>query len=276
MNMAGQEMGTDIHTSIASLLKIDTMPDNKYSFELTYDDYEVSQNLNGKEMDLKSLTKDTGSDNNKGMDFIKGITFKSLVTAAGKSEQMSGAEGLVSRLDQALGDMPEENRKKLIAGLTPILNSDMAKGMLEQCFYVFPAEKVNIGDSWKNEIIMRNMFSMVINSTYTLMEIKDSIAHIKVHADIRPGKPDVIMPGLAMAAPKGSDPSPKEGGLDLMGMKMKAAFSGTQDGMVWVNMKSGMVQKNELNQDLTGKISISILDLPMTMKVVTSYEVNAL
>ena len=84
------------------------------------------------------------------------------------------------------------------------------------------------------------------------------------------------MPGLAMAAPKGSDPSPKEGGLDLMGMKMKAAFSGTQDGMVWVNMKSGMVQKNELNQDLTGKITISILDLPMTMKVVTSYEVIAL
>jgi hypothetical protein len=170
--------------------------------------------------------------------------------------------------------MPEEAKRQVMSALAPVLSSDMAKGLLDQCFYVFPAGKVNIGESWKNEIIMQSMFSMVMKSTYTLVEIKDSVALLKVHSDITPGKTDFIMPGLAMAAPKGSDPNPQQGGMDLMGMKMMASFQGTQDGLVWINMKTGMVQKNTLNQDLKGKISISILDLPMTMKMQTGYRVD--
>ena len=244
MNMAGKDIGTDINTSIASLLKIDTLPGSKYLFELTYDDYDVKQNINGKKIDLKDIGNDSTGDFQKGMSLIKGISYKLVVASTGKAEELKSNDSLINRIDRAMADMPEQGRKQLMAAITPLVNSDMAKGMLEQCFYVFPHKKVNIGDSWDNEIVMQTVFSMVINSTYTLMEIKDSIAQIKVHADITPGKSDVVlMPGLAMTSPKGSDPAHKEPGLDLMGMKMKASFSGTQDGLIWVNMKSGMVQK---------------------------------
>ena len=277
MNLAGKEIGTDMNTSIASLLKVDTLPGDKYLFELTYDDYDMKQNIDGKNIDIKNLPSDSTGDMEKGMSLIKGISYKMEVDATGKAGELKTNDSLINRMDRAMQDMPEENRKQIMAVLTPLVNSDMAKGMLEQCFYVFPHKKVNIGDSWSNEIIMQTVFSMVINSTYTLMEIKEGIAQIKVHANVKPGKSDVVlMPGLAMSSPKGSDPKRKEDGLDLMGMKMKASFSGTQDGLIWVNMKNGMVQKNTLNQDLTGKISISIIDLPMTMKMVTGYEVQPL
>jgi len=274
MSLGGKELGTDIHSAITSLLQVDSLPGDKYHFQLSYDDYDIKQNVNGKEMDIKNLPGDSSENVGKGIAFIKGLHFSSTMNATGKTEKIDGADSILSRLDSSIAGMPEDNRRQVISVLTPLLNSDVAKGMLEQCFYVFPHGKVNLGDSWHNEIIMQSMFSMVINSTYTLVEIKNGIAQVKVHAIIKPGKPDVLMPGLAMVASKGSDPKPPAGGMDLLGMKMKAAFQGTQDGTVWINMLNGMVQKNQLNQDLVGKISISILDLPMTMKMVTGYEVK--
>ena len=276
MNMAGKDLGTDFHSSIASNLKVDSLPGDRYHFALTYDDYDQSQTVDGKKLNVKELPSDTSGNKDNILKFIKGVSFKTVMSAEGKSEQLTGADSVISQMETAMMGMPEETRNMLLTALKPVLNSDMAKGMLEQCFYVFPGEKVNIGDSWKNEIVMQNMFSMIIKSTYTLVEIKNEMALLKVHSDIRPGNTDVMIPGLAMAAPKGTDLPQNTGGLDLMGMKMKAAFSGTQDGMVWVNMNKGMVQKNMLQQDLTGKISISILDLPMTMKMKSSYEVNPL
>jgi hypothetical protein len=274
ITVAGKEYKTDIHTGIASELHIDTLGNDKYQFELEYDDYNILQEIEGKKIDLKNLSSDSSGDMNKGMQLIKGIRFLSIVNKTGKSESLNGTDSLVHRLDSNLTGMPAESKRQVMSVLAPVLSSDMAKGLLDQCFYVFPVDKVNIGDSWKNEIIMQSMFSMVMKSTYTLVEIKDSIALLDVHSDITPAKADFIMPGLAMAAPKGSDPSPQQGGLDLMGMKMMASFQGTQDGKVWINMKTGMVQKNILNQDLKGKISISILDLPMTMKMQTGYRVE--
>lgn len=276
MNMAGKDLNTDVHTSIASLLNVDSMPGNKYGFELTYDDYDVAQTVDGKKVSLKDLPSDSAEKKNNLTDIIKGICFRTVMSAEGKSAQLTGIDSIVLRMKNAMQNIPEETRNMLLSALKPIVNSDMAKGMLEQCFYVFPDEKVNVGDSWKNEIVMQSIFSMVIKSKYTLVEIKSGIAQLKVHSDISPGNNDVMMPGLAMAAPKGTDHSPNESGLDLGGMKMKAAFSGTQEGTVWVDMNKGMVKKNELSQDLTGKISISILDLPMSMKMKTSYEVSPL
>lgn len=82
------------------------------------------------------------------------------------------------------------------------------------------------------------------------------------------------MPGLAMNSPKISDPNPQPGGMDIMGMKLIAQFEGTQDGNVWIDMSSGMVQQNMLTQDLKGKVSVSIIDLPMTMKMETGYSIH--
>ncbi|MES2647298.1 MAG: DUF6263 family protein [Bacteroidota bacterium] len=274
MNMAGKDLGTDVHTSIASILNVETLPGNRYGFALTYDEYDMAQSVDGKQLNVIDLPADSSSNKDQILKFIKGVTFKTVMSAVGKSEQILGADSIINKMENAMAGMPEETRKMLLTALKPVLTSDMAKGMLEQCFYVFPDEKVNIGDSWKNEIVMQNMFSMIIKSTYTLLDIQNGIARLKVHSEIRPGNTDVMMPGLAMAAPKGTDHPQDMGGLDLMGMKMKAAFSGTQDGMVWIDMNEGMVQKNTLDQDLTGKISISILDLPMTMKMKTSYEVS--
>jgi hypothetical protein len=274
MNVAGKDIGTDIHSKVASLLQVDTLPNDRYSFSLTYDDYDMKQTINGKEIDLKQLPSDSTGNVKHRIELIKGITFRSVMTASGKTEQLQGSDSIMSRLDSSMKEMPEQARKQVLATLSPLLNSDIAKGMLEQCFYVLPHEKVNIGDSWHNEIVMQSVFSMVIKSTYTLIQIKDGKAEVKVHAVIKPGNPEVMMPGLAMAAPKGSNPNPEQGGLDLMGMKMKASFEGTQEGTVWINVATGMVIKNQLNQDLAGKISISILDLPMTMKVVTRYDVE--
>jgi len=43
MSMGGKELGTDIHTAIKSLLQVDTLPGNKYHFQLSYDDYDIRQ-----------------------------------------------------------------------------------------------------------------------------------------------------------------------------------------------------------------------------------------
>ena len=274
VNVAGKDFNTDVHTGIASQIRIDTIGNDKYRFAMEYEDYDISQQVNGKKIDLKQLPPDSSGDLNKVNNFFRGLLFLSVVNKTGKSEETSTPDSLYERLDSNLAGIPEEARKKMMAAIGPLLSNNMAKGMLDQCFYVLPEEKVNIGDSWSNEIVLQNMFSMVMNSEYTLVEVKDSVALLKVHSDIKPGKNDFIMPGLAMAAPKSSEPNPGEGGLDLMGMKMLASFEGTQDGLDWVNMKTGMVQKNTLNQDLKGKVSISILDLPMSMKMVTGYRVE--
>lgn len=272
ITVAGKAFSTDVQTGISSFLKADTLGNNSYQFALTYDDFDMQQQVDGRITDLKKLPAD--SNLKHGINFIRGITFISKVNATGKSVEMMKRDSIMPGLDSLLAGRPEQEKKQVISVIQPLLSSDMARGMLDQCFYVFPDHKVNIGDSWKNEIVMQSIFSMVMKTKFTLEAIKDNIALLKVHSDITPYKNEVMMPGLAMNSPKISDPNPQPGGMDIMGMKLIAQFEGTQDGNVWIDMSSGMVQQNMLTQDLKGKVSVSIIDLPMTMKMETGYSIH--
>jgi hypothetical protein len=276
MSFAGQNLDTDVHNQIASTMDVDSLPGKKYGIKLTYTDYNIREKINGQEFDLSKLSRDSTGNETDALEFLKGLSFTTVMNETGKTEAIDGSDSMLGRIESSMKEMPSPVQKQVLTTLRPLVNNDMAKGILEQCFYIFPDEKVDIGDEWRNEIVMQSMFSMVITSTYTLMEVQNGIAKLKVHSIIKPGKPDVTMPGLAMAAPRNSTPIKTQPGIDLMGMNMKAEFDGTQDGNVWVNFETGMVLKTALNQDLTGKISISILSLPMTMKMSSSYTVEPL
>jgi hypothetical protein len=274
VTFAGKDLSSNIKTGISSLLQVDSITGSRYLFALSYTDFDLVQNIEGKTVDLKQMEGDTSKDSNGIVELLKHISFTGIINGFGKAEQMQPSDSLKYKIDQVLQPVNEKEKQQVLAVIGPLLSNDMAKGMIDQCFYVFPPGKVNIGDSWKNEINMESIFSMVIKTKFTLLEIKDSIALLKVESEISPNKNEVIMPGLAMSSPKGSDANPASNGLNIFGMKLLASFEGTQNGNVWINMKTGIIEKNLLNQDLKGKISISIIDLPMSMKMQTGYAIQ--
>jgi len=103
------------------------------------------KNVNGKEIDIKKLRGDSNENVSRGVSFIRGLSFSGILNETGKTETMDGVDNMMNRLDSSMAGMPEVNRRQIVSVLIPLLNSDVAKGMLEQCFYVFPDGKVNVG-----------------------------------------------------------------------------------------------------------------------------------
>lgn len=174
-------------------------------------------------------------------DFMKGFSFEMTVTPKGKVTEVRGMDKMMDAAfaqampdsvaaDPMMGQVKEMLKKQF---------SDKSMGsMMSQMTDYFPEGEVEVGDKWEKTVDVSTLVPMKITSTYMIKDIKDGVAIVEVESKVEPGK-----------------------GEAMMGMEIK--MNGTQKGTMEVNTKNGLVQKSDLDQDMSGEVGMMGMSFPM-------------
>lgn len=122
------------------------------------------------------------------------------------------------------------------------MSDSSLRSMLEMSFKLYPDHPVKPGDTWKNEFQsdLGGIMKMKLSNTYELIQVKEGIAEIKTESVI----------------------SSEKGNND----KVEMNLSGTQSGIMRLDVKSGMLKDSKLKQKLSGKMKASGMEIPMDME----------
>ncbi len=274
ISFGGKSLKTPMSTTITSRLHFDTLPNRKFAVTLSFDNYEFGQQVSGKRITLDSLLSDSAVGAANLAAFLHRLQFRAEMNDLGKLERVVPNDSMWHELEYILGDSTNPVKERLAGTLKPIMNADMMFGMVQQCFSVFPPEKVDIGDKWRNQINMRSLYSMVISNEFELRSVKNGLAEIHVVSRIENGDTKPALPSLAMAAlPSLGQPDQKKV-FDMFGVKMEAAFKGKQEGTMYVETGSGIMQTANFEQHLEGTFKINNIEIPMKLNLKNDYRTS--
>jgi len=127
-----------------------------------------------------------------------------------------------------------------------LIDEHTIRQMVETNFNIYPDSPVAVGDQWERNITTNvQMMTMSVKARYTLEEVDDGIALLKMEGDI-------IMDPSADTT-KGND------------ARMKMNMSGTQSGTLHVELKTGRITTAEIKQRIKGNMNMGGQETPMDM-----------
>ncbi|MDA3613856.1 DUF6263 family protein [Polluticaenibacter yanchengensis] len=285
IELGSKKISQNIGARFGATLIFKQFLNNIYKIGFRYNDYEVTQFSSTDSTSLFWQTeKQLNSDSIKLSDSISHLQINKFISQL-KVEADVDNKGSVSNLKETSGafnmdslnmdEMPEFVKTKIISGIKSIFENEMSKGILEQYLKVLPEKKVDIGFTWKNELVTNSILSMKIKNHFELINIKDSIAEVIIDAKIIPNQKEVVMPGLAsMANHPSMKTNTKDKAADLMdinNIKINAEFAGDLKGKMFIDIRTGLIQHLTFNQKLNGNFEVLFFTLPMSMDMNTTY-----
>lgn len=285
IELGSKKISQNIGAKFDATLTFNDFRDNIYKIGFRYTDYELTQFSSTDSTSLFwQAEKQINKDSIKLSDSISHLQINKFITQL-KVEADVDTKGSVNNLKETSGafdldslnldEMPEFVKTKIISGIKSIFENEMSKGILEQYLKVLPEKKVDIGFTWKNELITNSLLSMKIKNNFELVNIKDSIAEVIIDAKIIPNQKEVVMPGLASMA---NHPSMKSNTkdkstdiLDINNIKINAEFVGDLKGKMFIDIRTGLIQQLTFNQKLNGTFEVLFFTMPMSMDMNTTY-----
>lgn len=225
----GQAMNTDVNFHIIYEMEVQEKNAEKIRLNATYRDilFSVSSGMVNINYDSKSPEADS-SEPNKVIGAIMGSllnkTFSLEMLIDGTVTSISGFEEIV----QGLADATPENvqMKEMVK---QSFNEESMKNIFEQSFRFYPTSAVTIGDSWNNDISFVSFgMNVGLESTYTLQSVEGNVASLGVVSVFQF--------------------APMEG--------MDGNLTGSQEGAIRLDTKTGMPLHSEMNQKMGGTLSV--------------------
>ncbi len=213
----------------------------EYSYEVTaaeganktmrvmYDHIKMEMTTMGRNMVYDS--KDSKSDHSiyGAMDSMIGKSFEVTIDPEGKILDLKGWDKVMGSASGGPANMIDENT---------------VKQMLETNINVYPNGPVIVGDQWKKSATTNvQMMTMTVNATYTLKEVKNGMALIKMEGKIN------------------MDPSADT--TLAKGMNMNVNMSGEQSGTLHIELKTGRITTADIKQHVKGSMSMGGQEMPM-------------
>lgn len=223
-------------------------PEGQERFEMTYETINWEQRTMGQESIYDSKNPERTNDPN--LDNIYGVLldngFELLYDQKG---QLVAAPGLEELMQEMFKQAPAEVQGNL---QNQFGGDAMLQSLKSTTSYYPEISKVKMGSSWTatNELAIGGM-ELIIDTKYTLLEVKDGKAKIKLESEI--------------------DSNPEAEGLQIMGMSMKFDLQGTQEGFLYVDEKTSWMEHMELDQYLDGIMNLQSeqtgnMDMDMTIR----------
>lgn len=270
INMLGTSMKQPVETEINCLLHFDTLPNGKTTAAFSYNNYFFGQKGIRPSMDADSL-RQNDSVANRVFESLRTLSFHTIMNKKGQTEKRQATDSIWKIVEASIAPLEEKVRGQLTAALRPMVNDDMMGSMLEQCFYILPGKKVDVGDKWTNQIRMKSIFTMLLTNEFELKSVSDGVAEIAVVSKVSNADNQVALSGLAMAGSPAMGQPEGNKGFDLMGMKLDASFNGTQEGTFYVDMGTGLMQTGKMEQKLEGKVKVGSMEIPMKLNLKNEY-----
>ncbi|MBU1369556.1 MAG: hypothetical protein KJ578_01585 [Bacteroidetes bacterium] len=226
MNMGGQSMVIKQNITLNQSAEILSVSDEgNTNFEISYDRIRFNQNAMGMEVNWDSDQPDAGKDD--------------IMVQQISAQMQQAIDKKVNATIDEFGN-PIANNNSEVMGSTNVSGFEM--GML----IVFPDYEVGQGDSWEVSTQPDPNSDFVINSVYTLDEIKGKVAIISYEGTIT--------------------------GSEMNGTEAK--LSGNISGKAEISTKTGWLEKATTMQTLEMEMQQQGQTIPMTMSSVIELESN--
>lgn len=177
-----------------------------------------------------------------------GQPFGLSIAPDGSVKSVTGMDAIAEKMTRAVtGD--GAMAAQLSAQMKQQFSNVAVKSMFEQSLKIYPAVAVKPGDSWNVENTMTvSGMNTIIRIKYTLKEVGKNGATIGMDAT-----------------------------LDMQsGAGMEGTLSGTQTGVMTVDVKSGMPVSSELSQKINGTLKAQGVDILMDMNTKTKISTKEL
>ncbi len=225
------------------LYKVKSVNAGVADIDVSYD--RIKMNMAGSGMDMKWDSRDSAGNNPmlNSMRVLLNKPFQMQTSATGKVMAVSGFGAALQEMMQQMG--PEAGAMQ--ASLMSSFSDTAIRKMLGQVTEIYPEKPVKVGDTWtKNVEVTSGPILMMLNNTYKLTGVSGGTATVAVDSKIttKPSGEAAAMPGLEIN------------------------LKGTQKGEMKIEVATGMIEKSELKQDISGDLSMAAqgVKIPMTIK----------
>ena len=166
---------------------------------------------------------------------IVGTGFSMRVGPDGEIQEIQGLDDLYDEMLAAL-DLPDpEMRQAIELTFREQFGEQAMKDQLGSLFFDFPEGSLQVGDRWTSTEETTVMLPIVVENTFTLLGLDENTALIEVRSVISTGS--------------------QEGGLDLGLFAFDFTLTGSQEGLIRVDLRTGLAN-SRLDQTLQGVMTI--------------------
>jgi len=232
MNVMGQAMDMKMNMDAGVKFEVtDTTPTSK-ELKLTYNKMSMGMDMGNKAMAAVNMDSTIKSS----LDRIIGKAVLIELSSSNEITQVKGFDSLmVNSSDNAAGRQMMEK----------MFSKEQINNMFGMMFSMYPGKPVKVGETWtsKSKVNLANI-DMQINIKYKLVGVKNGLADIDV---------DGIIDG--------------KGDMKQNGMSIGMTMSGTQNGMLTINMKDGgYLENGSYKMDVKADMEMAGQKVPMTIK----------
>lgn len=157
--------------------------------------------------------------------------FNLSISSTGNIEHFSGIQTLIQRTQNTTKVEKPVHKEVWEAMQDEFGDEPMAENFNIMTNF-FPTDVVQVGDSWSAIDSTFSSFGVISNNIYTLKKVIDDLAIIQIQSKI--------------------NPNPNAEGMKKDGVYIRFDMTGTQEGNIVVNFKTGWLQRLNLRQKLHG------------------------
>lgn len=160
--------------------------------------------------------------------------FKVTLTQSGKVTEVNSTAAIEKAIS-GVATLSDDQKATMKKQLTDQFGNEVMKQNLENGFAYYPPKKVK-GEKWNSTLKVKSVIDMEIQNQNEVIDVTSQSVTVKYVGE--------------MASPENSEPTL------LNGMNAKYAISGTMDGTVTLDVKTGWIINSTVNQNLKGNIEI--------------------
>lgn len=173
----------------------------------------------------------------EGFAAVVGSGFSMRIGSDGEILEIVGLDEMIDQMLSEL-DLPDpEIRQAFELTIREQYGDEAMKDQLGGLLFDFPEGSLRVGDTWTSTQETTAMFPVVVENTYTLLDFDESTALIEVRSEISSGT--------------------GEGGMDMGLFAFDFTISGSQEGMIQVDLKTGLTN-SIIEQSLMGEMTIVV------------------
>jgi hypothetical protein len=210
-------------------------------------------------VDYDSSQQTTPPAGAEGFAALVGQSYVVRVSPQGKVLEITGMEQVAEAVRKK---SPATDAAQGPDALSPFIDKDAVKEMIENSLAVYPDKPVEPGDSWTRKQLTNRGFAMITESKWTLQKREGGVATIATAASVK------------------TDPNGAP--MVAQGMAMKMELSGGQEGTITMDEATGLARANRGRQQLKGEIKIgasaegpfNMMAIPMTIDTTFATEMS--
>ena len=123
-----------------------------------------------------------------------------------------------------------------------MFGDEAIKGMLQNMSAQYPASQIKVGDTWGGENSVGGQFGLVVAITYKLESIEADKLIVSTVGEISTNA---------------------TGGIEIAGVKMDYKMTGSSDGTMEIDRKTGMPLNSKVTQHISGSMNTMGMNVPM-------------